>query len=274
MNENNEVIEQIMTWLTDKGLDVVYNAAVAILMLLAGWLVIWLAAKMVRKAIERHGKGKTLLANFVVSVATKAMWAFLIVMVLGRVGVDVGPLIAGLGVTGFILGFAFQESLGNLAAGMMIALNDPFKKGDFVTAGGHEGVISEVNMMATVMLTGDNKKIVLPNKTVWGGAIVNYSTLGKRRVDMVVGIAYGDDVEKAVRVLSEASVKVPGVLAEPAPSVSVAGLEDSAVTINVRPWSTSADYWGVRSAALVAAKAALEDAGLHIPFPQLDVHQI
>ena len=152
-NEGKDMAEQVTTWLTEKGLDFAMNLVFAIVILLVGWLAIKLISLAVRKALMR-GKAKgRLLADFVVSVVTKACWAVLLVMVLGRLGVNVTPLIAGLGVTGFILGFAFQESLGNLASGMMIALNEPFKVGDVVDAAGHSGVVLEVNMMATVMRT-------------------------------------------------------------------------------------------------------------------------
>ncbi len=186
-NEGKETAAQVTSWLTEKGLDFAMNLVFALVILLVGWLAIKLIAFTVRKALMR-GKAKgRLLADFICSVVTKACWAVLIVMVLGRLGVNVTPLIAGLGVTGFILGFAFQESLGNLASGMMIALNEPFKVGDFVDAAGLSGTILEVNMMATVMKTADNKRIVLPNKSVWGGPIVNYNALGLRRVDLQVG---------------------------------------------------------------------------------------
>ena len=271
-NEGKDMAEQVTTWLTEKGLDFAMNLVFAIVILLVGWLAIKLISLAVRKALMR-GKAKgRLLADFVVSVVTKACWAVLLVMVLGRLGVNVTPLIAGLGVTGFILGFAFQESLGNIASGMMIALNEPFKVGDFVDAAGHSGVILEVNMMATVMKTGDNKRIVIPNKSVWGGPIVNYNTLGLRRVDLQVGVDYGEDVSHAVDVIREAVAHVPGVLQDPAPTVAVASLNDSAVQINVRPWVKSADYWPVAAATLTEVKYALGKAGVKIPFPQIEVH--
>ena len=271
-NEGKDMAEQVTTWLTEKGLDFAMNLVFAIVILLVGWLAIKLISLAVRKALMR-GKAKgRLLADFVVSVVTKACWAVLLVMVLGRLGVNVTPLIAGLGVTGFILGFAFQESLGNLASGMMIALNEPFKVGDVVDAAGHSGVVLEVNMMATVMKTADNKRIVIPNKSVWGGPIVNYNTLGLRRVDLQVGVDYGEDVSRAVDVIREAIAHVPGVLQDPAPAVAVASLNDSAVQINVRPWAKSSDYWSVAAATLVAVKTELEKAGVKIPFPQIEVH--
>ena len=272
LSAGQDLYQQIVTWISEKGVDFAINVISAALIFLVGWLVIRLIGAAVLRALTRNGKKKTLFTSFVSSVVMKICWAILLVMVLGRLGVDVAPLIAGLGVTGFILGFAFQESLGNLASGMMIAINEPFKVGDVVDAAGHTGAIVEVNMMATVMATADNKRIVLPNKSVWGGPIVNYSALDKRRVDLQVGIAYGENVERAISVIRETVAKVPGVLAEPAPAVAVAGLDESQITINVRPWSKNGDYWAVYSGVLQAVKEELDRAGIEIPFPQVTVH--
>lgn len=274
LDHGRELAAQVTTWVTEKGLDFAVNLAVAVLLLLVGWLVIRLIDAVVRKALMRGKAKQTLFVNFACSVVTKACWALLLIMVAGRLGVDVAPLIAGLGVTGFILGFAFQESLGNLASGMMIAINEPFKVGDVVDAAGHTGTIVEVNMMATVMKTADNKRIVIPNKSVWGGPIVNYNTLGVRRVDLQVGVDYGEDVTRAVDIIREAVSHVPGVLADPMPTVAVASLNESAVQINVRPWAKSSDYWAVAAATLVEVKSELERAGVKIPFPQIEVHNV
>ena len=264
-------VRRLKEWMAGSGVDLLTNLLVSAVILLVGWVVIRLVDKALRKAMARANR-KVLLVNFIVSVVTKVGWAILLVTILSRLGVDVTPLIAGLGVTGFILGFAFQESLGNLASGLMIAVNEPFKVGDVVDAAGHTGSVLEVNMMATVMLTPDNKRIVLPNKSVWGGPIVNYSALDKRRVDLQVGIAYGENVERAISVIRETVAKVPGVLAEPAPAVAVAGLDESQVTMNVRPWSKTGDYWAVYSGVLQAVKEELDRAGIEIPFPQVMVH--
>ena len=146
--------------------------------------------------------------------------------------------------------------------------------GDYVVAGGIEGAVLELNMMATVFATADNKKVVVPNKVVWGSAITNFSALGKRRVDTKVNVAYGTDLRKAVEVAAAAIKGVPGVLADPAPAVAVAALDDSAVTINVRPWASCADYWAVYSGVQEAVKKAFEANGITIPFPQIDVHMV
>lgn len=265
-------VDAVCEWTRTTGVEFAINLALAAVIFLVGLIVIKFVGFLVRKTFLRKNRAG-LMANFAVSVVTKSLWAIVLVMVLGRLGVDVAPLIAGLGVTGFILGFAFQESLGNLASGLMIAINEPFRVGNFVDAGGHQGSVVEVNMMATVLATPDNKRIVIPNKSVWGGPITNYSAMATRRVDMRVGVAYGEDIERAVAVIREAVLNVPGVLPEPAPTVAVAELADSAVAINVRPWAKNADYWSVYSATLAAVKAALGRAGIEIPFPQLTVSQ-
>lgn len=272
LDEGRAIWEQALAWLTDKGLSFAVNAVTAVLLLLVGWLAIRLVVAAVRKAIARTGRNSALFTQFVLSVVSKGCWAVLIVMVLGRLGVNVGPLIAGLGVTGFILGFAFQESLGNLASGLMIALNEPFKVGDYVIVAGLEGTVMKVDMMATELATADNKKVVIPNKAAWGAPITNFSALGKRRVDLKIGIDYGSDIAKAIAVAQKAVASVPQVLAEPAASVSVAGLNSNEVSLNVRPWANGADYWTVYSDVYAAVKAAFDANGIAIPFPQLDVH--
>ena len=271
-NEGKETASQVATWLTEKGLDFAMNLVIALLILLVGWLVIKLISLAVHKALMRGRAKGRLLADFVCSVITKVCWAVLGVMVLGRLGVNVTPLIAGLGVTGFILGFAFQESLGNLASGMMIALNEPFKVGDFVDVAGLSGTILEVNMMATVLKTPDGKRIMIPNKSAWGGPITNFSALGRRRVDIKIGIDYAADVPQAIAIALDAVSVLPGVLKDPAPSVSVASLDDSQVTLNVRPWSNGGDYWSVYNSTCQIVKTAFEKNGIQIPFPQLTVH--
>ena len=264
--------ERVADWARTAGVELAVNLALAAAIFLAGALAIKIVGILVRKTFLRKNR-EGLMANFAVSVATKSLWAIVLVMVLGRLGVDVAPLIAGLGVTGFILGFAFQESLGNLAAGLMIAINEPFKVGNFIEAAGLQGSVVEVNMMATVLSTPDNKRIVLPNKSVWGGPIVNYSAMATRRVDMKVGVAYGTDIAKALDVIRETVLSVPGVLDNPAPTVATAELADSQITINVRPWVKNQDYWTVYSATLQSVKDALGRAGIEIPFPQMVVHQ-
>ena len=270
--EGQAFLKQSLAWLTENGLDFAVNILAAVVILLVGGLIVKGVVAAVRKALSKSKRVDELLRTFICSVVSKTCWAILFVIALGRLGVDVGPLVASLGVTGVVLGFAFKESLGSLASGLMIALNHPFKVGDYIIAGGVEGSVTELNMMATVLATADNKKITVPNASVWGSAITNFSALGKRRVDTVVAVAYGTDLTKAVSVARAALAKVPGVLSDPAPAVAVGSLGESAVTINVRPWAACADYWAVFSGAQQAVKEAFEREGITIPFPQLSVH--
>ncbi|MBO7684212.1 MAG: mechanosensitive ion channel family protein [Kiritimatiellae bacterium] len=272
LSHGQELWNKVATWTTEHGLSFAIRLLAAAVILIAGAFAIRLVVAAVGRAVERSGRGKTLFATFAKNVTSKVCWAVLIVTVLGKLGVDIGPVIAGLGVTGFILGFAFQESLGNLASGLMVALNQPFKIGDYVVVAGLEGTVLSVDMMATTLATADNKKVVIPNKSAWGGPITNFSALGRRRVDIKIGIDYASDVGKAIEIALKALASVPGVLKDPAPSVSVASLDDSQVTLNVRPWSNGGDYWAVYNATCQAVKAEFERSGINIPFPQLTVH--
>lgn len=271
----SETASAIVNWLQTTGVDYGFRILAAVIILAVGAIVISLAAKALAKMLEKTRLGeKSLVAKFLVSVAVKVAWAFLIVVALGKLGVDVGPIIAGLGVTGFIIGFAFQESLGSLAAGLMIAINKPFKVGDFVSVAGLDGSITALDMMAVTLATGDNRKITIPNKQAWGAPIINFSALDKRRVDIAVGIAYGADISLAKKTALETIAAVPGVLADPAPMAEVTSLNDSAVALTVRAWSKTADYWKVYFAGIQGVKEAFDRAGVAIPFPQLDVHVV
>jgi len=258
-------------WVTEEGLAFFVNVAASIVILVVGKFVIRLFASFVSRSLDRTNV-KHLIKVFVRNVITKCCWALLVVLVLARMGVHIGPLLAGLGVTGFVLGFAFQESLGNFAAGLMIALNEPYKIGDYVSVSGHEGVVRKMDMMAATLVSSDNKKVIIPNKSAWGSPIVNYTALGHRRVDLKVGVAYGMDVARAIKVALETLPTVPGVVAEPAPSVNVASLDDSQVTLNLWPWANCSDFCQVRSDVQVAIKAAFDRNGIDIPFPQITVH--
>ncbi|MBQ3289171.1 MAG: mechanosensitive ion channel family protein [Kiritimatiellae bacterium] len=271
-SEGQDLWNQIVTWLAEKGLAFAIKILFAAVVLVVGAIAIRLIVAAVGRAMKKSGRGGTLLDTFACNVTSKVCWVILLVTVLGMLGVNIGPIVAGLGVTGFILGFAFQESLGNLASGLMIAINQPFKIGDYVIVAGLEGSVKQVDMMATVLSTADNKKVVIPNKSAWGGPITNFSALGIRRVDIKIGIDYSSDVGKAIEIALKALASVPGVLKDPAPSVSVASLDDSQVSLNIRPWSSGGDYWAVYNATCQAVKVAFENSGVKIPFPQLTVH--
>ena len=270
-----EQANHLVAWLQTRGVEIGLTAIYALAILALGAVVIHFLSKGLTKALEKTKLGReSLIAKFIVSVAVKTAWAFLVVIVLGKLGVDVGPIIAGLGVTGFVLGFAFQESLGSFAAGLMIALNKPFKVGDYVAVAGFEGTVLHLDMMAVTLSTGDNRKITIPNKQAWGAPIVNFSALEMRRVDLTIGIAYGANIELAQKTAIETLAALPQVVANPAPMAEVKSLDDSAVTLTVRAWVKNADYWTVFFNGNRLVKKAFDAAGLAIPFPQIDVHMV
>ncbi|MBO7721051.1 MAG: mechanosensitive ion channel family protein [Kiritimatiellae bacterium] len=271
-SQGRDICNQTLAWLAEKGVAFAVDLVVSAVILLLGWLAIRTIVSVVGKAVTKSDRRNTLFANFIRNVTSKICWCVLIVVVLGKLGVNVGPIIAGLGVTGFILGFAFQESLGNLASGLMIAINEPFKIGDYVIIAGHEGTVMKVDMMATTLATADNKKIVIPNKSAWGGPIVNFTALLRRRVDVKIGVDYACNLAKAISTALSAAAGVRGVLADPPTSVSIASMDDSQVTLNIRPWAKCADYWSVYNDVLLAVKTAFEREGIAIPFPQMTVH--
>jgi len=274
LSELAAVVRPLTQWVAERGVDFAIDLLAALVIFLIGALIIRLFSAFLRKTLSKRVGERVMLVNFAVSVVVKASWAVLAVVVLDKLGVAVGPLIAGLGVSGFILGFAFQESLGSLAAGLMIALNQPFVVGDYVSVAGQEGAVTQLDMMAVTLATGDHREITIPNKQVWGSPIVNYSKQKLRRVDVSVGIAYGADIAKARSVACATLKGIPGVQADPAPLAEVLSLGDSAVVLTCRAWVKNADYWPTFFAANRLVKEAFDANGIAIPFPQVDVHMV
>lgn len=271
VSQGREFVDIALRWLTENGISFVVNVLVALLLLAIGMVVIRVLTRTTQKALGRSGRVNALLQNFLCSVVNKTAWVLLLMIVIQRLGVNIAPLIAGLGVTGFILGFAFQESLGNLAAGMMIAINQPFQIGDYVTVGTISGTVRELNMMAATLFTADNIKVMVPNKVIWGAPITNYTATDKRRIQIAVNIAYGADISKAKRVALDVLRADPRVLDDPAPIAEVIAMGDSAVNLVLRPWTTPSDYWATFFALNQAVKEAFDREGIKIPLPQMDI---
>lgn len=267
-----EILSSVRTWFAANGVDFCWNLLSALLILLVGSIAIRIGVGFLRKAMQKSRRMNRLLDEFICSAAKNTGWVLLGMMVLQRIGVNIAPLIAGLGVTGFILGFAFQESLGNLAAGMMIAINEPFKVGDYVSLSGIEGSVKQLNMMAATLTTADNKKVIVPNKLIWGAPITNFTAMDTRRLDIPVGIAYGADIAIAKTVARDVQKRHPEIKLDPEPMVVVAGLGDSAVNLVLRQWVATSDYWKLLFALTQEIKEAYDQNGISIAFPQLDVH--
>jgi small conductance mechanosensitive channel len=259
-------------WIVENGPSFAVDIIAFLLLLIVGKIIVGAICNVAGKALSKAERVSELLKKFALDSLRKVLWVVVLMVALPRIGIDVAPLIAGLGVAGFVIGFAFQETLGNLASGVMILLNQPFKNGDFVEAGGHSGVVRELNLMATTMTSGDNRKIIVPNKAVWGGSITNFSTLGTRRVDLTVGIGYTSDIAKAQATLYRILKSNDKIINDPAPVVEVVELADSSVNFVVRPWCATADYWDVYFDVTRKVKEEFDKEGIEIPFPQMDVH--
>ncbi len=249
-----------------------WNIIVAILVLVIGYIVVKLVVQEL-KQIMLKAKMDEILAEFSSRMVRILLLVFLVGTALGILGVDIGPALISLSVVvGFVLGFAMGDTLSNIAAGFMIALTRPFKQGDFVTINGESGVIQSVGISMTELDTFDNKHIIIPNKLAWGGNIINFTRNPIRRVDMEVGVSYDADLNQVIRTTLDVLKADSRILEDPAPRVSVKEMADSAIVLVVRPWIKTDDYWDVFFDFQKAAKEAYDNAGITIPFPQMDVH--
>ena len=245
-----------------------------------GFLGVLIAAKIVakilggllRKAMGRVKNASSLLKDFVANSVQKVTFFVGFVMALGVLGVNIGPFMAAIGAAGFVIGFALQGTLGNFAAGVMILIYRPYDVGNVVSVAGVTGKVEAMNLVSTTISTPDNQTIVVPNGTIWGDVITNINGRDTRRVDMVFGIGYDDDIAKAQGILERVLTSHSKVLKEPAPQIKVHELADSSVNFVVRPWSQTSDYWDVYWDVTRQVKEQFDAAGISIPYPQQDVH--
>jgi small conductance mechanosensitive channel len=247
------------------------TAVGALLTLVIG---MWLAkalSKGVRKALAK-GKTDDMLANFLSKLTKMIITVMVLISVVGQLGANTASFAAVLAAAGFAIGMAMSGTLGNFASGVMILLFRPFQIGHFVEVAGHAGVIEEINIFMTQMRTGDNKQILIPNGEITSGSIVNYSANPTRRVDLVIGISYDDDIKKAHEVLNRVLAENEMVLQDPAPTVAVSELGADSVNFVVRPWVKGTDYWPAYFALTETIKLTFDQEGLNFPYPQRDVH--
>ena len=227
----------------------------------------------VRRALNRSKVGISSLAkNFFIKSTGRIIMLLGAIIAIAQLGIEVGPLLAGLGIAGFVVGFALQDTLSNFASGMMILIYRPFDVGDVIEAGGVMGKVHQMNLVSTMVLTFDNQLLVVPNTQIWGGVIRNVTHQDKRRVDMTFGIGYSDDIPAAEKVLTEIVTAHGKVLKDPEPVIRLHELGDSSVNFVVRPWSKTGDYWDVYWDITREVKHRFDQEGISIPFPQRDVH--
>jgi len=248
-----------------------FKVLMAIVILVVGKYV----AKWLSKTVETMMRKKEVdvaIQHFVSALVYYALLVFVVIAALGQVGIQTASFIAVIGAAGLAVGLALQGSLANFAAGVLILMFKPFRVGDFVEVAGVAGAVSKILVFTTELNTGDNKRVIIPNGQVMGGTITNFSANDTRRVDLIMGISYGDDIDKAKAVLQDVVNADERVLQEPAPTIAVVELADSSVNFVVRPWVNKADYWGVYFGLTEAVKKRFDQEGISIPFPQTDVH--
>jgi small conductance mechanosensitive channel len=246
-----------------------------VLILLAFKFLAGIVKRLVRKAVTASSLNLSqLLRNQIEFFSGKVVMFVGLLVALSQLGVQVGPVLAGLGIAGFIVGFALQDTLSNFAAGMMILIYRPFDVGDAVEAGGVMGKVKAMNLVSTTITTWDNQKLVVPNSKIWGDVIRNITAEPHRRVDMSFGISYSDNIDHAERILSDIVSSHALVLAEPEPDIRLHALGESSVDFIVRPWARTSDYWTVYWDITRAVKQRFDAEGISIPFPQRDVHLI
>jgi small-conductance mechanosensitive channel len=249
-----------------------WNIILTILVLIVGIIVVKIAASALKKWMIR-AKISEILAEFLTRIIRLILYVFVIGTALAFLGVEIGAALVSVSVVlGFVLGFALGDTLSNIASGFMIAITKPFKKGDYITANGESGSVENVGISITELKTIDNKLVIIPNKSVWGSNIINFTKFNTRRVDMTMGVGYSDNLDKVIKTTLDVLKADKRVLTDPAPQVAVSEFGDSSVNLVIRPWVKTSDYWDFFFDFNKAIKERYDKEGINIPFPQMDVH--
>jgi len=255
------------------GIDFGIKAITALVIFYVGRIVARFVAKGIRKAMQSQKVDK-ILESFVSNLAYWAMMMFVIIATINQIGVQTTSLIAIMGAAGLAIGLSLQGSLANFAAGVLIVMFRPYRVGDFVEAAGISGTVVQVQILTTVLKTGDNKQIVVPNGQIMGSIITNYSANDTRRVDLTIGVSYDDDIDKVRSTLQDLIDADERILKDPACLIAVSELADSSVNFTVRIWVNSSDYSAVKYGLTEAIKKRFDKEGISFPYPQRDVHLI
>jgi small conductance mechanosensitive channel len=270
-------LDSILEFLKNNGVDSATivalgkNIVIALVIFYVGRMVISVVVRGLRKVLQKQEVDKTL-EKFICNLVRMALLVVVVIAAIGALGVETTSFIAIFGAAGLAVGLALQGSLSNFAAGVLIVLFRPYRIGHFIEAAGISGTVEQVQILTTILKTPDNKQIIVPNSQVMDSIITNYSANDTRRVDMVVGVSYSDDLDKVRKTLEELVAADERILADPACTIAVKELADSSVNFVVRPWVRTADYWGVWFDLTEAVKKRFDKEGISIPFPQQDVH--
>ena len=262
---------EVWTMIQTTGVELGINLITAIAIFFVGKWVVNLVIKGMMNAMQKSDMDVTL-RRFIANLLRMLLMLFVIIAAIHQLGIQTASLIALLGAAGLAVGLALQGSLSNFAAGVLIVLFRPYKVGDWIEGGGVSGAVEEVQILTTVLKTGDNKRVIIPNSQIMGSTITNYSANETRRVDLVVGVSYSDDLDKVRKELEDLVAADERILDDPAVTIAVSELADSSVNFVLRPWVKTEDYWGVYFGLTEAVKKRFDEVGISIPFPQRDVH--
>jgi small conductance mechanosensitive channel len=263
----NQVLARVWELTTIYGLKVI---AAIVIFILGRWVAKGIS-KLFGRMMEKSKVDHTV-RHFTVNMAYITLMAFVVLAALSQLGIQTTSFIAVLGAAGLAIGLALQGSLANFAAGFLMIIFRPIRVGDYIEGAGVAGIVEEVQIFTTTLVTPDNKTVIIPNAQLTSGNIVNWTLKGTRRVDLVMGIGYDDDIDKAKQIMRDVMAADDRILKEPAPQVALAELADSSVNFVVRPWVKAPDYWSVHSDTTEKIKKAFDANGISIPFPQRDVH--
>lgn len=263
----NQLLEKVWELVTLYGLKVIAALAIFFIGRIVANGIRRLVQRMMRKA-----KVDQTLRRFVGNLTYIALLVFVVIAALSQLGIQTTSFIAILGAAGLAIGLALQGSLANFAAGFLMIVFRPIRVGDYIEGAGVSGTVEEIQIFTTTMVTPDNKTVIIPNANLTGDNIVNWTLKGTRRVDLVMGIGYDDDIDKAKQIMGEVLDQESRILKDPAPQIAMVELADSSVNFVVRPWVNASDYWGVYMAVTENIKKAFDANGISIPYPQRDVH--
>lgn len=250
------------------------NVIGAIVILIIGWMIAGWAKRFVARLLGKNSKIDMTLTSFLSGAIRYIILIFTIIAVLGRFGIETASLVTILGAASLAIGLALQGTLSNVAAGVMLLIFRPFKIGDFIKTAGHAGVIKDLGLFVTEMATGDNVQIIIPNGQIWGASIENFSAHATRRVDMVIGIGYDDDIDQAIAEIGAVIEADDRVMKSPEAAIFVGELADSSVNIVVRVWTESGNYWPLKAALTKNIKHQFDEKNISFPYPQQDIHVV
>jgi small conductance mechanosensitive channel len=266
-------LDYLIRTMQDAGTNFGFRILSVLLIYIAGKIVKKVVSSGITKVLKTKNVDETI-SRFVIHLVGMSITVFVFIAIMAQLGIQTASFIAIIGAASFAVGLALQGALSNFAAGVLLMLFRPFKIGDIINVAGKTGKVSAISVLVTELITPDNKKIILPNSKVMSDTISNFTALGEMRVDLVIGVGYGDDLDHVKKTLADELSKNEMILAEPPVQIAVESLGDSCVNFAVRPWCKSENYWSVKFDLLEAIKKRFDKENINIPYPQQDVHII